>query len=117
LVRLVNARKMAARWLPRHHTVVCNNRTLHSRIVELNISHPRSANNGATARTKQVEGSFHGHCGAKRSNPSVLPFLEMHTSGRSFCTPTVATRRGPNVTDAENPLVKRMVGLDQFGWY
>jgi hypothetical protein len=49
LVTLGNARKNATRRPPRNHMVVRNNRTVHSRTGQLNIPHPRSANNGATA--------------------------------------------------------------------
>jgi hypothetical protein len=92
LIRLDNARKNVAKRLPRYHMVVWNNGTLHSRTEQSYISHLRSANIGTTARTEHVEGSSHGNCRAKRSNPSVLPFLETHTPGGSLCTPAVAAR-------------------------
>jgi hypothetical protein len=61
LVGLGNTQRNALRKPPRHHTVLRNNRILHSKTMKLNISHPRSANNG----TEKVESSSCGNCGAK----------------------------------------------------
>jgi hypothetical protein len=93
--------------------VVRNNRTVQRRTGQSNIPDPCSANNGATACTKQPEGSSHGNRRANQSNPSVLPFLDMHTLGGSSCTPPLIMRRGPEVTDDDNPLVKWMKRIVQ----
>jgi hypothetical protein len=74
--------------------------------MQLNILHLHSANNGATARTGQPEGSSCRNRGAKQSNPFVLSFLETHTPGGSLCTPPVSARRGLELNDIKNPLVK-----------
>jgi hypothetical protein len=108
LVMLGNAGRNAARRPPQHYTVVRNNRSTHGRIGQSNIPRPRSANNGGMACTEEAEGSSRGNRRASQSNPSVLPFLDTHTLGGSSCTPPLTMRRGPEVSDDDNPLVKRM---------
>jgi hypothetical protein len=61
-----------------------------------------------TIRTESPKDSSRGNRGAKRSNPSILPFLETYTLGRASCTPVVASHRGPEASDAEDPLVPRV---------
>jgi hypothetical protein len=52
LVTLGNERRNGVRRLPRHHTIVRNNRNIHGRTGQSNIPCPRSANNGAMACTE-----------------------------------------------------------------
>jgi hypothetical protein len=113
LVMLGNAGRNAARRPPRHYTVVRNNRSTHGRTGQSNIPHPRSANNGGMACTEEAKGSSRGNRRASQSNPSVLPFLDTHTPGGSSCTPPLTMRRGPKVSDDENPLAKRMKRIIQ----
>jgi hypothetical protein len=100
LVRLGNERRNASRRLPRHNIVARTNRNRESRIVQSNISFPRSVDGTGTTRTESLEGSNRGNRGARRSNPSVLPFLETYTPGGASCTPVVASHRGPEASDA-----------------
>jgi hypothetical protein len=113
LVMLGNAGRNTARRPPRHYTVVRNNRSIHLRTGQSNIPRPRSANNGHMACTKEAEGSSRRNCRASQSNPSVLPFLDTHTPGGSSCTPPLIMRQGPEVSDDDNPLAKRMKRIVQ----
>jgi hypothetical protein len=113
LVMLGNAGRNAARRPPRHYTVVRNNRNTHGRTGQSNIPRPRSANNGGMACTKEAEGSSRGNCRTSQSNPSVLPFLDMHTLGGSSSTPPLTMRRGSEVSDDDNPSVKQMKRIVQ----
>jgi hypothetical protein len=65
------------------------------------------------ACTEEAEGSSRGNRRASQSNPSVLPFLDTHTPRGSSCTPPLTMRRGPEVSDDDNPLVKRMKQIVQ----
>jgi hypothetical protein len=113
LVMLGNAGRNAMRRPPRHHTVVRNNRTTHRRTGQSNIPRPCSTNNGGMACTKEAEGSSRGNHRASQSNPSVLPFLDTHTLGGSSYTPPLTMRRGPEVSDDDNPSAKRMKRIVQ----
>jgi hypothetical protein len=113
LVMLGNAGRNAARRPPRHCTAVRNNRSTYGRTRQSNIPRPRSANNGGMACTEEAEGSSRGNRRASQSNPSVLPFLDTHTPRGSSCTPPLTMRRGPEVSDDDNPLVKRMKQIVQ----
>jgi hypothetical protein len=113
LVMLGNVGRNAARRLPRHYTVVRNNRSTHGRTRQSKIPRPRSANNGGMACTKEAGGSSLGNRQASQSNPSVLPFLDMHTLGGSSYTPPLTMRRGPEVSDDDNPSAKRMKRIVQ----
>jgi hypothetical protein len=113
LVMLGNAGRNAARRPPRHYTVVQNNRSTHGRTGQSKIPHPRSANNGGMACTEEAEGSSRRNRRASQSNPSVLPFFDMHTPGGSSCTPPLTMRRGPQVSDDDNPSAKRMKRIVQ----
>jgi hypothetical protein len=113
LVMLGNAGRNAARRPPRHYTVVQNNRSTHGRTGQSNIPRPRSANNGGMACTEEAEGSSRGNRRASQSNPSVLPFLDTHTLGGSSCTPPLIMRRGPEVSNDDNSLAKRMKRIVQ----
>jgi hypothetical protein len=113
LVMLGNERRNGIRRPPRHHTVVQNNRRIHKRIGQSNNPRPRSANNGTMACSEQPENSSRGNHRANQSNPSVLPFLDTHTPGGASCTPPLTTRRGPEVTDDDNPSAKRMKRIVQ----
>jgi hypothetical protein len=62
---------------------------------------------------EEAEGSSRGNRRASQSNPSVLPFLDTHTPGGSSCTPPLTMRRGPEVSDDDNSLVKRMKRIVQ----
>jgi hypothetical protein len=108
LVMLGNAGRNAARRLPRHYTVVRNNRSTHGRTGQSNIPRPRSANNGGMACTEEAEGSYCGNRRASQSNPSLLSFLDTHIPGGSSCTPPLTMHRGPEVSDDNNPSTKRM---------
>jgi hypothetical protein len=105
LVRLGNERRNASRRPPRHNTVAWTNRNREPRTVQSNISFPHSVDGTGTTRTELPEDSTRGNRGAKRSNPSVLPFLETYTLGGASCTPVVASHQGPEVSDAEDPLL------------
>jgi hypothetical protein len=61
LVMLGNARRNGVRRLPRYHTVVRNNRSVHRRTRQSNNPRPHSANNGAMACTEQPESSSYGN--------------------------------------------------------
>jgi hypothetical protein len=113
LVMLGNAGRNAVRRPPRHYTTVRNNCSTHGRIGQSNIPRPRSANNGGMACTEEAEGSSRGNRRASQSNPSVLPFLDTHTLGGASCTPPLTMRQGPEVSDDDNPLVKRMKRIVQ----
>jgi hypothetical protein len=113
LVMLGNARRNAARKPPRHHTVIRNNRTTHGRTMQSNIPRLRSANNGGMACTEQAEGSSRGNRRVSQSNLLVLPFLNMHTLWGSSCTPPLTMRRGPEVSDNDNPSAKQMKRIVQ----
>jgi hypothetical protein len=113
LVMLGNAGKNAARRPPRHYMAVWNNRSTHGRTGQSNIPRPCSANNGGMACTEEAEGSSRGNHQASQSNPSVLPFLDTHTPGGSSCTPPLTMRRGPEVSDDDNPSVKQMKRIVQ----
>jgi hypothetical protein len=113
LVMLGNTGRNAAKRPPRHYTVVRNNRSTHGRIGQSNIPRPRSANNGGMACTEEAEGSSCGNRQASQSNPLVLPFLDTHTLGGSSCTPPLTMRRGPEVSDDNNPSTKRMKRIVQ----
>jgi hypothetical protein len=93
--------------------VVQNNRSTHGRTGQSNIPRPRSANNGGMACTEEAEGSSCGNRRASQSNPSVLPFLDMHIPGGSSCTPPLTMRRGPEVSDNDNPSAKQMKRIVQ----
>jgi hypothetical protein len=111
LVRLGNERRNASRRPPRHNTVARTNRNRESRIAQSNISFPRSVDGTGTTQTESPEGSSCRNRGAKRSNPSVLPFLEMYTPWGASCIPVVASHQGPEASDAEDPLVPRVKRL------
>jgi hypothetical protein len=111
LVRLGNERRNASRRPPRHNTVARTNRNRESRTAQSNISFPRSVDSTGTIRTESPEGSSCRNRGAKRSNPSILPFLETYTPGGASYTPVVASYRGPEVSDAKDPLVPRVKRL------
>ena len=57
---------------------------------------------------EQVEDSSRRNRRANQSNPSVLPFLDMHTLRGSLCIPPLSMRRGPEVANDDNPLAKQM---------
>jgi hypothetical protein len=107
LVMLGNVGRNAARRPPQHYTVVRNNRSTHGRTGQSNIPRPCSVNNGGLACTEEGEGSSRGNRRASQSNPSVLPFFDTHTPRGSSCTPPLTMRRGPQVSDNDNPLAKR----------
>jgi hypothetical protein len=111
LVKLGNERRNASRRPPRHNTVAQTNRNRESRTVQSNISFPHSVDGTGTTRTELPEDSTRGNRSAKRSNPSVLPFLETYTLGGASCTPIVASHRGPEVSDAKDPLLPRVKRL------
>jgi hypothetical protein len=113
LVTLGNARRNATRRPPRYHTIIRNNRTTYGRTGQSCIPCPHSTNNGGMACTEQAEGSSRGNCLASQSNPSVLPFLDTHTPGRSSYTPPLTMRRGPEVSDNDNPSAKQMKRIVQ----
>jgi hypothetical protein len=113
LVMLGNAGRNTARRLPRHYTVVQNNRSTHGRTGQSNIPRPRSANNGGMACTEEAEGSSRGNRRASQSNPSILPFFDTHTPGGSSCILPLTMRRGPQVSDDDNPSAKRMKRIVQ----
>jgi hypothetical protein len=113
LVMLGNAGRNAARRPPRYYTVVQNNCSTHRRTGQSNIPHPCSANNGGMACTEEAEGSSRRNRRASQSNPSVLPFFDTHTPGGSSCTPPLTMRRGPQVSDDDNPSAKRMKRIVQ----
>jgi hypothetical protein len=113
LVMLGNAGRNAARRPPQHYTVVRNNRSTDGGIGQSNIPCCCSANNGGLACTEEVEGSSRGNRRASQSNPSVLPFFDTHTPGGSSCTPPLTMRRGPQVSDDDNPSAKRMKRIVQ----
>jgi hypothetical protein len=113
LVMLGIAGRNAARRPPQHYTVVWNNRSTQGRIGQSNIPRPRSANNGGMACTEEAKDSSRGNCQASQSNPSVLPFLDTHTLGGSSYTPPLTMRRGPEVSDDDNPSMKRMKRIVQ----
>jgi hypothetical protein len=113
LVMLGNVGRNAARRPPRHYMAVRNNRSTHGRTGQSNIPRPRSANNGGMACTEEAEGSSRGNRRASQSNLSVLPFLDTHILGGSSCTPPLTMRRGPEVSDDDNPSVKRMKRIVQ----
>jgi hypothetical protein len=113
LVMLGNAGRNAARRLPRHYMVVQNNRSTHGRIGQSNIPRRCSANNGGLACTEEAEGSSRGNRQVSQSNPSVLPFFDTHIPGGSSCTPPLTMRRGPQVSDDDNPSAKRMKWIVQ----
>jgi hypothetical protein len=110
---LGNAGRNATRRPPRHYTVVRNNRSTHGSIGQSNIPRRCSANNGGLAYTEEAEGSSRGNRRASQSNPSVLPFFDTHTPGGSSCTPPLTMRRGPQVSDDDNPSAKRMKRIVQ----
>jgi hypothetical protein len=113
LVMLGNAGRNAARRPPRHYTTVRNNRNTHGRTGQSNILRLHSANNGGMACTEEVEGSSRGNRRESQSNPSILLFLDMHIPGGSSCTPPLTMRRGPEVSDDDNPSVKWMKRIVQ----
>jgi hypothetical protein len=113
LVMFGNAGRNIARRPPRHYTVVQNNRSTHGRTGQSNIPRSRSANNGGMACTEEAEGSSHGNRRASQSNPSILPFFDMHTPGGSSYTPPLTMRRGLQVSDDDNPSAKRMKRIVQ----
>jgi hypothetical protein len=117
LVRLGNERRNASRRPPRHNTIARTNCNQESRTVQSNISFPHSVDGTGTTRTELPEDSTRGNRGAKRSNPSVLPFLETYTPRGASCTPVVASYQGPEASNIEDPLVPRVVDSDQCGWY
>jgi hypothetical protein len=65
----------------------------------------------STTRMELSEDSTRENRGTKRSNPSVLPFLETYTLGGASCTPVVASHRGLEASDAEDPLLPRVKRL------
>jgi hypothetical protein len=65
------------------------------------------------ACTEEVEGSSRGNRRESQSNPSILLFLDMHIPGGSSCTPPLTMRRGPEVSDDDNPSVKWMKRIVQ----
>jgi hypothetical protein len=65
------------------------------------------------ACTEEAEGSSHGNRRANQSNPSVLPFLDIHILGGSSWTPPLTMRQGPEVSDDDNPSAKRMKRIVQ----
>jgi hypothetical protein len=113
LVMLGNAGRNATRRPPRHYTVVRNNCSTHGGIGQSNIPRRCSTNNGGLARTEEAEGSSRGNRRASQSNPSVLPFFDTHTPGGSSCTPPLTMRRGPQVSDDDNPSAKWMKRIVQ----
>jgi hypothetical protein len=121
LVSLGNARRNTSRRPPRHHTVARNNCNHDSRTVQSNISFPHSADVIDITRTDLLEGCTRGNRGAKQSNPLVLLSLETYTPGGSSCTLVLASHRGPEASDAQDPLVvgatSEMIGSDQCGRY
>jgi hypothetical protein len=62
---------------------------------------------------EEAKDSSRGNRRASQSNPSVLPFLDMHTLGGSSCTLPLTMRRGPEVSDDDNLSVKRMKRIVQ----
>jgi hypothetical protein len=105
LVRLGNERRNASRRPPRHNMVARTNHNRESRTVQSNISFPRSVDGTGTTRTELPEDSTRGNRGAKQLNPSVLPFLETYTPGGASCTLVVASHRGLEASDTDDPLV------------
>ena len=108
LVSLGNARGGAGKRPPRHRTVLCNNHSTRGRAGQSSISRLHLPSHGGMACIEQAEGSSRGNRQANQSNPSILPFLDTHTPGGSSCTPPLGMRRGPEVTDDNNPPAKRM---------
>jgi hypothetical protein len=111
LVKLGNKRRIASKRPPRRHMVSRNNRNRDSRTVQSNISFPHLVDAISTIRIELPEGSTRGNRGGKQSNPSILPFLETYTPGGASCTPIVASHRGPEASNAEDPLVPRVKRL------
>ena len=93
--------------------VVRNNLNTHGRTRQSNILHPRSTNNGGMACIEEAKGSSHGNCQASQSNPSLLPFLDMHILGGSSYIPPLIMHRGPEVSDDDYPLAKWMKRIIQ----
>jgi hypothetical protein len=65
------------------------------------------------ACTEETEDSSRGNHQANQSNPSVLPFLDTHNPRGSSCIPPLTMRRGPEVSDDDNPSAKRMKWIVQ----
>ena len=107
LVTLGNTRRNGVKRPPRHCTVVRKNCSIHRRIWQSNNPRPHSANNSAMTCAEQPESSSCRNQQANQSNPSILPFLDMHILSGASCTPPLITCRGLEVTDNENPSMKQ----------
>ena len=93
--------------------VVWNKSSIHRRTRQSSNPRPHSVKNGTIVCIEQLESSSYRNHQENQSNPSVLPFLDMHTLEGASCIPPLTTRQGLEVTDKDNPLAKQMKRIIQ----